>query len=426
MDEIFQTQKALKISQPGELEITESSLVPRPEADEVLVRVIYVALNPVDSKSTDLSPTLGATIGCDFAGEVLQVGMNVKKLLSVGDRVCGSVLGNNPDGLDNGAFSEYVTVAGDLLIKIPSSMSYQTAATLGIGLATVGLALHRLKVPFPGAEISENIERKSILIYGGGTATGGLAIQIARMCGMVPITTCSPRNFDRVKALGAVAVFDYHQPDCGSEIHTFTKDHLGYAIDCITDTSGGQYVGLDPFPIRSHTRRSIKPNWIIAFTLLNKPLNWKRPFLREAKPQDREFGERWFKIIQELLDQEAIEAHPYEERAGGLEGVIDGLAKCSFRAELKVIGFDNVCIVNLKISTLSSASSLPSAAAFNPRTSISTRDYQNLSYCFYLYFLVTTVTSKDNPQMPALIWSINGLRTFAIAMMAIALDFLIG
>jgi aspyridone synthetase trans-acting enoyl reductase len=65
----LQTQRALKISRPGVLELTESSPVPRPEADEVLVRVIYVALNPVDSKSTDLSPTLGATIGCDFAGE---------------------------------------------------------------------------------------------------------------------------------------------------------------------------------------------------------------------------------------------------------------------------------------------------------------------------------------------------------------------
>jgi aspyridone synthetase trans-acting enoyl reductase len=113
---------------------------------------------------------------------VLQVGNKVRKVLVVGDRVCGSVLGNNPDDPDNGAFSEYVTVAGDLLIKIPSSMSYQTAATLGIGMATVGLALYQsLNLQLPGTERSQDSEPRFVLVYGGGTATGGLALQMARM-----------------------------------------------------------------------------------------------------------------------------------------------------------------------------------------------------------------------------------------------------
>ena len=137
--------------------------------------------------------------------------------------------------------------------------------------------------------------------------------------------------------MGAVEVFDYRSPTCGSDIRAFTRNTLEYALDCITDTAsmkicytaigsqGGRYVSLDPFPIRAHTRRSVKPSWIIALTMFNKPINWQRPFQREAKPKDRKFAQGWFRIAQGLLEQGAIVAHPYEERAGGLQGVIEGI-----------------------------------------------------------------------------------------------------
>ena len=154
---------------------------------------------------------------------------------------------------------------------------------------------------------------------------------------MKPITTCSPRSFGLVKSLGAVEAFDYHSPSCGTDMREYTKDTLKYALDCITETGsmkvcytaigtkGGQYVALDPFPIRGHTRRSVKPNWIIAFTIFNKPINWQRPFQRDPRPRDREFGEAWFRIAQTLLDAEAIRAHPFEKREEGLAGVIAGI-----------------------------------------------------------------------------------------------------
>lgn len=154
---------------------------------------------------------------------------------------------------------------------------------------------------------------------------------------MKPIATCSPRNSERLKALGAVETFDYRSPSCGREIQEYTKDSLKYAMDCITETGsmkicytaigtkGGQYVALDPFPIRNHTRRSVKPSWIIAFTTFNKPINWARPFRREAKPKDRDFGESWVQLAQKLLDDGAITPHPHEKKAGGLAGVIGGI-----------------------------------------------------------------------------------------------------
>lgn len=172
-------QKALKIKGPGIVELTDSAAILQPKEDEVLVRVLCVAINPVDGKSTDLSPNPGATVGCDFSGKVVKIGNAVKQTFSLGDAVCGCVFGNNPDELDNGAFAEYVTAPGDLLFKIPSSMSFHTAATLGVGLVTVGMALyHNLKLPLPGSQPDKS---EYVLVYGGGTATGTLAIQMLRL-----------------------------------------------------------------------------------------------------------------------------------------------------------------------------------------------------------------------------------------------------
>jgi aspyridone synthetase trans-acting enoyl reductase len=175
---IPETQKALKIKGPGEIGITTSSPIPHVEANEVLVQVVCVAVNPVDGKSTDLSPSLGATIGCDFSGVIVSIGSEVVKRFSVGDGVCGCVFGNNPNRLHNGAFAEYVSAPADLVFKIPAKMTFQTAATLGVGLSTTGMALyHALKLPLPSSPASEP---SFVLVYGGGTATGTLAIQMLR------------------------------------------------------------------------------------------------------------------------------------------------------------------------------------------------------------------------------------------------------
>ena len=176
-------QKALKITAPGEMKLIENVRIPHIKDDEVLVQVHCVGLNPVDAKSADLSPSVGATPGCDFAGKIVTVGPAVKRNLSVGDRVCGCVFGNNREVLDNGAFAENVVVPGSLVFKVPAMMSLQTAATLGVGMSTVGLALyHKLGLPLPSPQApTPEQSAKYVLVYGGGTATGIIAIQMLRL-----------------------------------------------------------------------------------------------------------------------------------------------------------------------------------------------------------------------------------------------------
>jgi aspyridone synthetase trans-acting enoyl reductase len=173
------TQKALKIKGQGTVHLVERTALPYLKPDEILVRVVCVAINPVDGKAADLSPTIGATSGCDFSGEVVARGNT--ETMKIGDRVCGCVFGNNPDRLDNGAFADYVAVPVNLVFKIPPQLSYQAAATLGVGLSTVGMALyHALKLPVPPCSVQE-LSPRYALVYGGGTATGALAIQMLRL-----------------------------------------------------------------------------------------------------------------------------------------------------------------------------------------------------------------------------------------------------
>ncbi|CBF80481.1 hypothetical protein AN8409.2 [Aspergillus nidulans FGSC A4] len=307
-------QTALKITPEGRIAAVSSPL-PSLQDNELLVCVKSIALNPFDAKSAEMSPTIGATLGCDFAGKIVATGSNANDFnFSIGDRVCGCVFGNNPNRLDNGAFAEYVAVPADLLLRIPEHMDYNEAATLGVGLATVGMSLyHCLRLPMKPEQ--------------AGKSPSGYAA----------ITTCSPHNFNLVKSLGATAAFDYHSPTCGRQIRDFSSGNLWYALDCITDTrsmavcyeaigpSGGRYLSLDPFPIRGHTRRSVKPNWVLSVTMYNQPIPWKRPFKRDACPQDLEFAKSWFQIAQRMIDAGEIRPHTSDVKAGGWNGIPGGL-----------------------------------------------------------------------------------------------------
>ena len=81
--------------------------------------------------------------------------------------------------LEDGAFAEFAMVKDGHLAKIPESMSYEETASMGAGVTTTGQALyHDLKLPWPTEPMKEPIP---ILINGGSTASGTLAIQYAAL-----------------------------------------------------------------------------------------------------------------------------------------------------------------------------------------------------------------------------------------------------
>jgi NADPH:quinone reductase-like Zn-dependent oxidoreductase len=165
-------------------------------------------------------------------GTVIQVGPKVTKDFKPGDRIAGFTHGANAVEKEDGCFAEYAMVKGDVQCKVPENVSDEEASTLGIGITTVGQGLYQsLGLPLPGAGKRD----EPLLVYGGSTATGSLAIEFARLSGCQVITTCSPQNFAFVKALGAVEVFDYKEPDCAKNIREYTEDKLTRVLDCISE-----------------------------------------------------------------------------------------------------------------------------------------------------------------------------------------------
>lgn len=179
---------AVKQGVGGRLQVTKDAAVPELTNGRILVRVRAVALNPTDYKLPLNFPSPGATAGTDFSGTVVALGPDIdpaKIRIKIGDRVCGNVFGSNPGDHATGAFAEYVSADVDLVARIPDEMTWEEAAAVGgVGHSTVALALWTSCISLNGTPqrpfVGHDADRH-VLVYGGSTATGTMAMQILRL-----------------------------------------------------------------------------------------------------------------------------------------------------------------------------------------------------------------------------------------------------
>lgn len=175
-------QLAIVASADGALVISDAAPVPELEDDMIIIETTAVALNPIDLKMQGQKATSGCLAGADFAGTVVAVGGAVESAVQFkpGDRICGAVQSMHSLTPKVGAFARFVGATGHVCLRIPDHLSDEQGASLGIGLPTIGLALFQsLRIPgYPGAPASKP---QSILIYGGSSSVGTLAIQIAKL-----------------------------------------------------------------------------------------------------------------------------------------------------------------------------------------------------------------------------------------------------
>jgi len=328
--------KVIKIQSKGQASVVDAP-VPKLRPDYVLVKTVAVALNPTDWKHIHNYATPGATVGCDYAGIVEDVGAEVTTPWKKGDRIAGFTHGGNAVQPEDGAFGEYLVAKGDIQMKVPDGVSFEEAATLGVGITTVGQGLYQsMELPLPDSPAKEPFP---VLIYGGSTATGALAIQFAKLSGLEVITTCSERNFSYVKSLGADAAFDYNSPSCGADIRKHTNNKLFYAFDCISEKNSPQ-ICAEALSSSSSTQKPIYSTLLktemprddvqmrhtIGYTVVGEaftmgPNGPEFP----AKPEDFEFGKKFWKLATDLLEKRKYKVHQIELRSGGLEGVLKGL-----------------------------------------------------------------------------------------------------
>jgi NADPH:quinone reductase-like Zn-dependent oxidoreductase len=209
----------------GRFEVRPAPYTP-PAANEVVVRVRAIAVNPVDGLPGFLYRvilpwlTFPAVVGSDVAGEVVEVGPGVTRL-QPGDRVLGHAFGieksqNRPA---EGAFQHYAVLMQHMVSSIPDSLPFVEAAVLPLALSTAATGMFQqdhLGLPMPSADPGQRSE--TVLVWGGSTSVGSNAIQLARNAGYRVVATASPRNFDYVRSLGAAEAVDYRSPAAVDEI----------------------------------------------------------------------------------------------------------------------------------------------------------------------------------------------------------------
>jgi NADPH:quinone reductase-like Zn-dependent oxidoreductase len=192
----------------------------RAKSNEVVVRTRAVGLNFADGipgfAYRLILPwvTFPAVIGGDVAGEIVEVGPGVDRF-TVGDRVLGHAFGlaRSQNRAAEGAFQHYVVLMAHMVSPIPDSLSFAQAAVLPLQLSTAATGLFQkdgLGLALPTAEPAERGE--TVLVWGGSTGVGSNAIQLACNAGYRVVATASPRNFDYLRSLGAIAAIDRTSP----------------------------------------------------------------------------------------------------------------------------------------------------------------------------------------------------------------------
>ncbi|KAJ5973370.1 alcohol dehydrogenase [Penicillium waksmanii] len=207
---------------------------PMPEENEVVIKVAYAAVNPVDWKlqeEASFELKYPFILGTDVAGTIVQLGSGVTRL-KLGQRVIGHCDGFVSGKASNCAFQLYTTCREILVAAVPNSLPLANAVVLPISISTASSALFvQLKAPLPS--LNSQSTGKKVLIWGGSSSVGSSAIQLARASGLEVITTARSANHALVKQLGATDVFDHKNTDTVDKISNILRPG-DLVVDCIS------------------------------------------------------------------------------------------------------------------------------------------------------------------------------------------------
>jgi NADPH:quinone reductase-like Zn-dependent oxidoreductase len=191
---------------------------------DVLVEVRAAAINPVDCKMRRGGQRaiarlrFPAVLGLDVSGVVVEVGRAVTRF-SPGDEVYAS-----PTHRRQGTYAERIAIAEDELARKPARVSHVEAAALPL----VGLTAWRCLVDVARVRAGERV-----FVQAGAGGVGTFAIQLARHLGAEVATTCSERNADLCRRLGATTIVDHAR----ERYDDVLRDH-----DVVLESLGGEHI----------------------------------------------------------------------------------------------------------------------------------------------------------------------------------------
>ena len=223
--------------------------IPKINDDEVLVRVKAASVNHLDVwvRDGNIPGILPVILGCEGAGDVVDIGKNVKgfkkddKVVVMPTIPCLSceycIRGNDNlcknmkrVGITvNGCYAEYAKVPAQSLILINDKISYEEAASVPITFGTA----YRVLINLAKIKIGE-----TVLIQAAGSGVGTAAIQIAKLAGAKVIAAAgNDEKLDKAKELGADYLVNYYRnQNFDEEVKYLTN---GNGVDVVIEQVGG-------------------------------------------------------------------------------------------------------------------------------------------------------------------------------------------
>ncbi|HEX9361865.1 MAG TPA: NAD(P)H-quinone oxidoreductase, partial [Bradyrhizobium sp.] len=228
MEQLPAQMTVIGISKPGgpEVLLPETRPVPTPGPGEILIKVIAAGVNRPDvaQRSGSYPPPPGASDlpGLEVAGEVVAVGPGVTRH-KLGDKVMSLVAG--------GGYAQYCIAQDAQAMTVPPSLSMIEAAAIPETLMTVW---HNV---FERGALKAG---ETLLIHGGSSGIGTMAIQLAKAFGAkVIVTVGSKEKADACLKLGADRAVNYKTDDFVTAAKNATD---GAGANVILDMVGGDYI----------------------------------------------------------------------------------------------------------------------------------------------------------------------------------------
>ena len=232
--------QAITIPTPGGPESLVPADVDRPEpaAGEVLVRVAAAGVNRADvmQRMGHYPPPPGASeiLGLEVSGTVVALGEGVEGW-SAGDEVCALLAG--------GGYAEYARVPAGQLLPVPRGVSLVDAAALPEVVCTVWSNVFLTANLQPG---------ETLLVHGGSSGIGTMAIQLAKAVGAhVAVTAGSAAKLEACRSLGADVLVNYREEDFVERVREATD---GHGADVVLDNMGAAYLGRNVEVLASNGR----------------------------------------------------------------------------------------------------------------------------------------------------------------------------
>ncbi|MFE1797098.1 NAD(P)H-quinone oxidoreductase [Streptomyces sp. NPDC059517] len=235
--------RAITIPEPGgpEALVWDEVPDPVPGEGEVLVEVVASAVNRADllQRQGFYDPPPGASPypGLECSGRVAALGPGTSGW-NVGDEVCALLSG--------GGYAEKVAVPAGQLLPVPEGVDLDKAAALPEVSCTVWSNVFMISHLRPG---------ETLLVHGGSSGIGTMAIQLAKAVGAkVAVTAGSKAKLDFCAELGADVLINYREQDFVEEVRAATD---GVGADVVLDNMGAKYLGRNVTALAANGRLAI-------------------------------------------------------------------------------------------------------------------------------------------------------------------------